>query len=420
MRLIRKYKYTLVTILYFLSSLICGLSSAYTENGFFDRFLIGINVPNQHNYYNGFNSPYVKIKKGAEKIASSGKKYEDLLDYFTYNQLTNGVRQVADNDIKINLGSSSLLDLKLVVQNTSKIIDSIDLKTNFYPVDKNMFQSYFSGSQLKQIYTQYFAETPPSQQEYQPRFGADSFLYISDTLAEKLITFYEITEVENPYAELIGNEEYALLHLNVDGNENVMTASINSIIGSQVRFAHGVQSIYGDFAVSFVFANNAAFSSFSFDVDFKVNQFGNRQTLNAIAALGYSVDNSTFEFYTYDYQNKAHIHNEKLDQEFVNLHSKSYFPETVFYILVVFFSMLIVLVSFIKGEYGNKTNKIILFSNYFAFLIFGFIANFVNLYFLYSVFPIIGLILISFLYLKGVFKVREIIKKDPEYFEISI
>lgn len=418
MKFLSKYKYVIATILFIFSSFICGLSFAYTEDAYFDRFLTQINIPNEHNYYNGFISPYLKIIKGENKIVSSGRKYDDILAYFTYDEFTNGCRQLVDNDVTINLAEP--IDIKILTQSTFKILDDIDSKTNYYPVDKNMYQSYYSSSQLNGIYRQELPEFSSVPVEHQARFGADTFIYISDTLADKLITHYGIDEAEDPYAELIGNENFAFLHLNVDGVANIMTASINSIISSRFRFAPQVQTIYGDFALAFIPGNNTVITSLSLDVDFKVNQYGNKQTLDTISRLDYGVNNSTFNFFTYDYANEQYVHNVLLDKKFIDLYSTSYFPDVVAYVLVALFSVLILLVSFLKGEYGNNISKLLFFSNYLVFFAYGIIAYFVDLFPMYSIFPIVGMILISIFYLKGVFKVHEVKKPDSECFEISI
>lgn len=411
---LERHKYKLATIIYIFGSFSCGLSLAFTKDAYIDRFLTDINNPNKHNYYNGFVSPFLKIKKNPEFISSTNNKYDDLLSYFYTDSLTNDCREVVDHNISICNDDFLNSSLKLITQGTFRIRNDKRVMNGdeniYYEVDKGMYYSYFSGDELSEYMSI----------EYKPRFEECSlFLYISDTLADKLVKFYGIENKENPYLELLSKKEYAILSLSMDDEPTPFKASINSIVSTRYRFAPQTQKIYGDFAITN--SNDLKkITSLSFDVDFKVNQYGNKKTIDVINKLGYNISNSTFNFYKYDYE-KAFFYNDSLlNNTFFNIYSKQNYLIILFYLLFSVLMMALLSLFFITRSVFTRADRILLCINLAAFCLYGIIANFINLFHLYSIFPIFGLVCIIVLFWKGIFKQNESIEFCPAYNEISI
>lgn len=404
---IRKNKYLLISILYCLFSLLCGSLFSFTQSYKVDYLLTEINAPNQHNYYNGFISPYLKIKKNDEESKKNGIRYSNLMNYSYYNPFINSCREVVDNEVSVCFDEKTTV--KIVTQNVFQIANDKNA-ANLYTVDMNMFYSYISQNDIKDILPN----------NYTVRNGCDSFAYISDTLADKIVSYYNLECYDNPYLEIIKSDTYSTLELNVDGSESTIKLCINSILSSKHRFATQIHDIYGDFAL--VFLNGGVqkyLNSLSFDIDLKVNQYGNRRIINDVKSLGYNPNNSTFHFYSYDYSAHGYYFNEKISNSFANVQKNSFLPEFVAFIIVTIGIVALILLSLIKRKI-KTFERLSFFSLLIVFSAYGFLANFIYIYPYWSLFPIIGLVIILALNWREVFNFEKNIFVYSRYYKISI
>ena len=160
--------------------------------------------------------------------------------------------------------------------------------------------------------------------------------------------------------------------------------------------------------------------STSFDIDLKVNQYGNNKALSDINAIGYNTKNSNFSFYSYDYEKKCYLHNESFDQRYLDINSNIYISEIIFDIFFILGLVCLVLVSRLQIKAKSKRTMLLFFLPGCEFVIYCFIAMFFNLYYLYSLFFILALAIIIFMNWKEVLNDKNGNSKTPEYFEITI
>ena len=405
--LIKRKKHFFVPALFLLFSFTSGVVASFTKQYAFDRFVSKLNNPNSHHYYNGFVSPFVKIKNLANEQGQPISRYQHLMSYFYYNSLAGCCREVVDDETSIELNNK--IDVKLITQNVFQIFNKKN-KFDLYTVDMNMYYSYISQEDVKDI----------MNNNYTVRNGCDTFIYISDTLADKLIDYYNINQLDSPYLELIKNDNYSTLNINVRDGEETITACINAVLSSSHRFGSQTKRGYGDFALVFF---SSAFckkiKSSSFDVDFKVNKFGNKKIINDIKALGYNTAEYKYEFYSFDYNKSKYTYNDSLTKQFLAVERNNFLPEYAFYIVSSFEIIIFALFSSLKSISGKY--RLLCFALIFSFfVIYGIISNFVYAYPLWVVVPISCLILVAIINVKGLFVFKNDEIQNPRYYEISI
>ena len=379
---------------------ICSLLSFNLNVTKLDMFVDKINSVYVHNYYNSFVSPYLNVCK---KDNNDTATYNDLFEHFYYYNMSSGCRQTIDNKVTV---SKLDKEIKLIHQPTY----SIKTETNaagLYSVDYNMFSAYYSPEFFKDF--SYLT----------PRFGCDTFVFISDTLAQKLVSFYNITG-NNSFSELILKKEYSILNLDIHNNGKKIKASINNVISSSYKSGLDVQNTYGDFALFYYRKPLQSILNSSFDIEFKVNQYGNKAILLDLDKLGYNSENSFFSFFSYDYANKKYFKNNTLTDEFLDL---SFDSDTL--LLSLFYVFIIIGICFMGWlSYflsNNKKTAIINVVSYLSlFLAYGLVTIFLNVPPYFSIFPVFSFLIVIIFSFVGFKKHKHLYEKNNSNVEILI
>lgn len=317
--------------------------------------------------------------------------YNDLLSYFYYNSLNGPTRLIASNNV-----SCDELNLHIESQDTLSIRSSEEEDGGYY-LDKGLYYTYFSDDILG------------PRQYLIPRFGCDSFVFISDTFADKLISKYNISDEEG-YKTLITNEEYSVLSLIVDGNQTI-SLSINNILYSNKRNGPRTHELYGDFGV--VARNNTLNNifTFEFEIDLKDNPYCIRNTFKSVNELGYSTKKSRILLKRFDETSAKYIIDERLTEKYYKSWSSF---DALFYTLFAVSNLLIIVSFSIIVNRTKRESLIPLFCCFCCFAVFGIISSFIYIYPLFSIPPLVGLIILIFLYRKEVklFVKRVIFRKS--------
>lgn len=410
---IAKKKYILLGLIYLVFCSFCCVFSALTQSAYLDRIMTAINNPNDRHYYNGFVPPYLNVKKTDSFIKKTNYRYSELLDYFSYYPFTEGCRELVDDKIAVNLDEQ--LNLKLLTQNTFQI-SSTENSSKLFTVDKNMYYSYISPEDVADI----------MDNNYQIRNNCDTFIYVGDTFADKLIAYYEnipgnddLLYSENKYLELVRNNKYSTLVLNVNDDTTVKMC-INAVLSSHHRFGVQTKNVYGDFGVTFLRSETtSAIKSLSFDVDFKVNQYGNKKIISDLKALGYDSHSCRFSFHSFDYNSFIYFDNNNLNIMFLKYENDFFVSEYLFYALFLIGAICELSISFVKNQ-QLKYRKRIFFACISIFGIYGFLAQFISVIPLMSLFPAFGLLIIFVFNWKEVFKNEVSTYTFAKYIEVSI
>lgn len=231
-----------------------------------------------------YNSPILSVTKTDDKIKEDGTPfYNDLFSVFHYNMLVNGARTVSisDTSLLLNNADSTSFSLALTTQPTFSI-DKKNLATDedpVYHIDLGQHYSYFP-----EIVSKHRGD------------NTTSFMFISDTIANKLIETLNVpgeTLIQR-YQNLIVDEQYCFQKLMIDGS-NTANVVINNILHTD--YAEGQSSrmfeLHGDFAL--IWADRIKDKlSMSFELDLKTNPYGNKKAIKNIEALGYTGSNSIF------------------------------------------------------------------------------------------------------------------------------
>ena len=317
--------------------------------------------------------PILQIKKQTQPGEDSGNpSYYDLFHAFYYNSLVYGVRYCFDNSIR----DDENRPIQCFTQSTFDIDNSFLPEGGHY-VDYGIFSSYFGDEFLG--YKGHLAT----------RFGADSFAYISDTYADKLLSKYGIES----YEELITNEKYCLLDLTVD---NAITSKlcINNILYSDKRGGPRARDLYGDFALVFNSAAVGEWASFDFEIDLKANSYSIQTVLSDVEALGYNPENASFSFLIYDEFAGQYSPRPALAERYRTLRES----RGVVFLVLFWISVVLALGGcslFYLMVHDRTIRAISLVSVIALFVIYGLVCNFVYSYYLFSIIPL-GFLLLSF------------------------
>ena len=287
--------------------------------------------------------------------------------------MSNGCRLLAKNK-----GQDRNLDSQItfLTQNTFSVSD-IKNSAGYFNMDFNMYYSLFSKTDLSSI--SYLSK----------RYGSNTFVFISDSYAKKLVDYYGI-KGENPLFSLISDESYCILNFKLDNGQS-FSASINNVVSSTYRFGERTSELYGDFVL--IYSNSIVyplFDGFKFEIDFKVNQYGNKQILKDTLNLGYNHNNSHFRFFKFNYSTKSMYHDENTDVAYVSLLSENTtFFDIFYFCIILFFSFLVVILNLLRMNYFRNKNDLFLISTIFLFL-YGVISIFVRMIHIASLFVVLS------------------------------
>ena len=157
-----------------------------------------------------------------------------------------------------------------------------------YYLDYGLFSTYYKDEYL------------PNRQYLERRYGANGFCFISDLLADKLVKEYDLQSFDDPYKELITNEKYSLLRLQIGSDEKDVTLCINNILFSKYRNAPRINELYGDFCL--IYGDKITMNELNYSVEFdmKSDNYGTKTFLKSLNAMGYNPKSFNYQILKYN------------------------------------------------------------------------------------------------------------------------
>ena len=406
----------------FASSIILALSCISVRDYKLDRIAYELNDYNKRDYYNGFNSPILKIHQESKESGSSNRseRYDDVFDQFYYNSFVKHLRQYATNDIHDELIASNI---KVFCQRTY-FCRNAELPDGGHYVDYGIFSSYY-GDKL-------FESRPlgdPRSHAYFPYTDCVTFAYISDSLADSLIAYYNKTEPEagiNNYIDLIFKRPVlpiTALKEKPDGTteEYKLNVSINNILYGTRRHAYRISELYGDsFALIDLYSygkKTRVWADLACELDLKVDPFGTKNVLQGLEYFGYNPDNTTYEFYKYNYKEGSYQFDKNVTEMYKSSF-KSNISNVLFYCLLIIFVGAFFILDFMFIRNDEEVRKLVGLSFIVVGVIFGVITCITYFYPLWAIGPMImicGGIIINFIK-----KRKSVGLMEDKYFEINI
>lgn len=354
-------------------------------------------------------SPILTVEKKEEKIIKDKTPfYNDLFNQFHYNVLTNGARTLVNSNTKMCVGDS-YYNFKMTVQPTY-LVSNTNEGTNEYPIFHLEYGQYYS----------YFPEIVPRH-----RGGNDvSFVFISDTLADKIVKKLNIQgdSILDKYRELITNEKYCFLNMQIDETK-MARLSINNILYSNYNVGHSkrMSFLYGDFALGWIdrIKNELRLS---FEIDLKTNPYGNKNVIKGLMQTGYDSSNSLFSIKSFGSDEAYHI-----DQTNTNIlyraieNSSSVF----WYVAIILVNLLTIFTCFYLYFFkkSNISGKKLLLVSAVIFIIYGLVVTFTYNYPLFTISPLVSVFIAVTVFVKNI---KNGLNKEPniekigKYYEVDI
>lgn len=258
-------------------------------------------------------------------------------------------------------------------------------------------------------YTTYYGYKDMEKLEMvNPRFDADGFVFISDTYADKLLEKYNLTS----YDDLMFKEEYNILPIiNDETGEEITRLSINNIIYSKYIYGPITLNLYNDFGIATFGKNQYDQPKLKYSLDFslKADAYGNAKAFKLLAKDGFNFENCDFDIQVYDYQNKEYVVNTQIADELKNAFDSKL--DVLFFILgfALFVGLVVVSFLFLKKVLSDKEQFIFELVILGMFTVYGLVLNFVNVPWILSVVPILSTISIAVL-VRGI--VSKLLKKQ--------
>ncbi len=376
-------------VVFLAGSIACGWISSHTIDYQLDNFSYMLNDYNSHNYYSDFYPPVMSIHR------DDGGAYRNLFDEFYYSDFVQSCRVRIDNvhEVLIDSGEQNS-ELGIFTQPTFSLKEEPH-SDGGYLLDYGQNLAFFNPSTLQPIIGNSLAR----------RYGADAFIFVSDTYANKLIDHYGIDpnfelSKEDKYLELITNEQYCMIKL-IFENDFEVTLCINNIIISTSIDSPRYLSLYGDFGLVHYSSNFQNHISTTFEMDLKVNPFGNKSVFSSVKKLGFDEENSTIEFMKYDYSNGEYYGDEinaTLNAKYrdIWLSQNDYLWQTIFIVILIAIITAFTLILLLRRNvFYNSPAPFYAISILFIF--YSIIANFVYVYPFFSICPLL-LWIICFVY----------------------
>lgn len=317
----------------------------------------------QYNYFS------IKYKNVENKTS-----YLDLFNNYYYNLSIGESRCLLSNSFVDEQNNK----LKLYTQNSFSISNGL-LPDGGHYLDYGIFSTYYADDILG------------PRKYLDIRNNCDSFIFISDTYADKLLEKYNISS----YEELINDDKYSVLEMMVD-NDKTCKFSINNILYSDKRHGLRAKNLYGDFAVAYNYSGINKWSEVNFEIDLKANIYSNSNLFKDFHAQGYSIDKFDYNFFKYDSATSSYFLSNELNKKFISLDfNKNDSFLRMFDVLCCLLNLTLLIGFYFLLDVKFDLN----WSFYFyllCFLIYGLIVNFVSIYFLTSIIPILSLLLIGF------------------------
>lgn len=398
----KKYRFTLISILV-LAFLYVGSSFALrnTYSYKIDNFGYKLNNYNERYTKTGYKQSYIKITSKEKRDAL----YDDLFNTFYYSDDSGSIRQYMNNSVDFNLNGNSY-NIRLYSQRTYYILNTL-ANDGGYRIDYGLFHAYFSDEQFgnKKTYLN-------------PHFNCDSFIFISDTFADKLIAEYNLPnaseeEKQKSYLKLITEEDFAVLKIRIDEKYDVKL-SINNIIYTNKRSAPRCLDFNEDFGT--MLFNNKIKDYFNpaFEIDLKSYPFYTTSVLNKLKDLNYNIESYNFSFNTFDYKQNYYHERIELSDEFIAINNyKNNVLFLVIYLIICTFSILYFSFIFVYTDLILKNKLLILIFLFSILLIYSVCGVFVY------TFPYMSILYILMIILGFIFSGKEIYAWFNQRFFVS-
>lgn len=332
---IKKFSLFLNSIACIIFSVISVFSIRITESYKLEKFSSTIYKQTQKN--DSYECKILNVKKNKARYDNDTDViYKDAFNQFYYNKIVADTRLIIDDVVRVE---STETNIKLFTQDTFSISNDFLPEGGHY-VDYGMFSSYYADDILGR--RKYLFE----------RFGCDSFVYISDTFANKLLEKYGISS----YEELIRNEQYAVLEVKINDTGR-FKFSINNILYSDKRHAKRASELYGDFALVYETQKLKKVLNTSIEFDLKSNPYCVKQTITQIKSLGYNLNNSQFNFGKFNKETMSFEIDRQTNSKFIDSQKFNNSSGITFFCIVFLFNFIaqIILSVFLK----NKKRRIL-------------------------------------------------------------
>ena len=377
----KKYFNIFICVVSFLVFSFCSaLVSTSFKDFQYDRFAFAINNYNKTTMYdNSFHPTIVNVIE-KEKSKDNSNVFDKAFTYFYYNQANGAVRNQVVQDIKFGD-----MPIKLETQQSFTIKQSDKVNPGYY-VDFGLYASYYLEEVLGN----------------RGKFGnnCDSFVFISDTFADKLIELYGINS-EDPYRTLIQEEEYYVLPLTT-GSGDTIKFCINNILYSDSRSASRTYDLYGDFALFYYNGKVSPYLQLEFEIDLKDSPYSIKKTINDMEQLGYRTDNYLISFKQFDNKAGFYTMSEVLNNSYLSLQSKKTIDVLtgVGIFGIIIFSILFLYFFSRKRKISKSEKRIIFIIDLFFSVVFGVIVTFIYNYPWFSIGFLVQLIFTVILFRK--------------------
>ena len=308
-------------------------------------------------------------------VSNAGENNDDfnsLYYKFFWTTLTSNARRKVSN--KLNIEELPSQKSNLYVQDYFSLTKN-EYSENRHYLHDGMFFTYFDN---KAAYVNSI------------RFECNGFILISDTFADLLLEKYGLENSgENSYLKLIENKEYAVLTYS-DENGKKIKFCINNVIDSSQRVGLRASDENAIFALTY--CGYVKHMSICFEADFKSDGYSSKNFVEAVYKSGFTTKNANFSLMK---KNAAghYVKDEICSEQLKNaIESKPIDPVFYTFIVVIFIACIFLVFKFnlfAKG-FTKEKNASSLIALTCAILLL--LQQFIKVYYLFSVLPVIFLI----------------------------
>lgn len=323
-------------------------------------------------------TPILKIE-GKEK----NERFTEFYNQYVFSSLIGRCREMVEDVCYFSLGATEL-SVKPITQRLFSLTQN-KYSGNYWYLSEGKYFCYYGNNDVPAATT---------------RFGCNTFAYISESLACKLLDYYGLDSEDrnNSFLQLITNKEFAVLTLKAS-NSRIVTASINNIIVSGERDEPRSAELYEDFCL---FYPNALCPDFYYSFEIDINNYGStysdRTVFKSVMENGYA-DGYNFSILTKNRFGK-YVKNDELTSDFNSFKSKDSLSSLIGFLLAAF-SLLGIAIAFLPLLVKPITypyceldvfELLLLIVSCCLFLE---ICVLMNLYYLYSLIPVLTLVAIA-------------------------
>ncbi len=362
----------LVIGLFAVFSVLPSLFTPQTQAYRLDRVAYRINDYNKHSMLDpDFVPAELRVVKSD---ANESEKYRDLFEHYYYYPTAGNIRLCTTEPFHCD-GK----DVALLTQPTFAV--SKEKKGTYYELDYRLYDVYYGN------------EIFPGREYLKLRDGADTFVFVSDTFADQLVQKYGLSQEENPYKTLMTNPDYYKITLSNDAGQS-FTACINNIVSSTTKTGVRTKELYENFALFFESTDIQSITHLNFQIELMDNAFCINHTISDLTALGYTADKYNIDLRTFNNGSGQYEINASITQD---LRDALLMGSDSVFVILYFLTIAAGAVAFffLSAFLGRNTKLIYSFVLCAClFALFGIISNFIYTYFLFSVPPIVMLLVL--------------------------